>query len=259
MGGGLEDSSKSTAGKPWDQFAANEARFGIKSNYEENLYTTKLDRSGKDFRNREREADRIAREIMGQATNNPHLAEERGQIADDSGINEEDKYGAVVRNPNAYVPPALRKQMAAASAAAGGGGKKASPGAPTATPQATSKPNGATAAAPTAASVSANASPAAAAPTPVSTQTTTTPPPPVAVNPPVVNVKVPSPSIPQEPYSSDATGKKQSVDAANPLMGDFRSFVSSERERLERRRRLLPKRKRTRASPISSPGPAPLN
>ncbi|CBQ73018.1 related to PBP1-Pab1p interacting protein [Sporisorium reilianum SRZ2] len=235
-GGGLEDSN---AGKPWDQFAANEARFGIKSNYQENLYTTKLDRSGKDFRNREREADRIAREIMAQATSNPHLAEERGQ-ADDSGVNEEDKYGAVVRNPNAYVPPALRKQMAAASAAAGGaGGKKGSSAAPAASAPAAPKSNG--------------AAPPSAAAAPASTDTTTAPPPPVAVNPPIVNVKVPSPSIPQEPYANDASGKKQSIDAANPLMGDFRSFVSSERERLEKKKAALAKKEKdTRLADLKS-------
>ena len=41
------------------------------------------------------------------------MLEERG-LVDDSGLDEEDLYGAVVRdeNPNKYVPPALRKQMA---------------------------------------------------------------------------------------------------------------------------------------------------
>ncbi|KAJ9479150.1 PAB1-binding protein 1 [Pseudozyma hubeiensis] len=239
--GGLADSSSS--GKPWDQFAANEARFGIKSNYEENLYTTKLDRSGKDFRNREREADRIAREIMGQVTNNPHMAEERGQT-DDSGVNEEDKYGAVVRSPNAYVPPALRKQMAAAATgSAAGSAKKSTPSAPTATPAA-AKANGA--APPSAASA------VATAPT-STTETTTATPPPVMTNPPIVNVKVPSPGIPQEPHAGDASGKKSSVDANNPLMGDFRSFVSSERERLEKKKAALAKKEKdTRLADLKS-------
>jgi PAB1-binding protein PBP1 len=48
----------------WDQFAANEARFGVKSNYEETLYTTKLDKTAKDFKDRERKADQLAKEIM---------------------------------------------------------------------------------------------------------------------------------------------------------------------------------------------------
>lgn len=61
--GGLTASEPAAGG--WDQFAANEAKFGIKSDYEETLYTTKLDRSGKDFKERERKAERLAREIMG--------------------------------------------------------------------------------------------------------------------------------------------------------------------------------------------------
>lgn len=42
------------------------------------------------------------------------MMEERGIAVDDSGMDEEDLYGAVVRdvNPNKYVPPALRKQLA---------------------------------------------------------------------------------------------------------------------------------------------------
>lgn len=95
----------------WDQFSANEQLFGVKVNFDEEAYTTKLDRTAPNFKERERQAQRIANEIMGAATNNPHLAEERGQIVDDSGINEEDKYGAVVRGTNAYVPPGARKSV----------------------------------------------------------------------------------------------------------------------------------------------------
>ncbi|PPQ94475.1 hypothetical protein CVT25_001108 [Psilocybe cyanescens] len=91
----------------WDQFSANEQLFGVKASFDEDLYTTKLDRSAPDFKERERKAQKIANEIIGAGTNNPHVAEERG-IVDDSGINEEDKYGAVVRGQNAYVPPGAR-------------------------------------------------------------------------------------------------------------------------------------------------------
>ncbi|PWN26108.1 hypothetical protein BDZ90DRAFT_281072 [Jaminaea rosea] len=118
LSGGIEDgsatnnSSKSSKpGQAWDQFAANEARFGLKSNYDEDLYTTKLDRSGKDFKEKERRAARLAAEIEGQVSSNTHMAEERGHV-DDSGQNEEDKYGAVKRGPNAYVPPAARRAAA---------------------------------------------------------------------------------------------------------------------------------------------------
>ncbi|KAI6165614.1 hypothetical protein EDD17DRAFT_1753799 [Pisolithus thermaeus] len=94
----------------WDQFATNEQKFGVTTSFNEEFYTTKLDRNAPDFKEREKKAQRIANEIMGTTTNNPHMAEERGLAVDDSGINEEDKYGAVVRSANAYVPPGARRQ-----------------------------------------------------------------------------------------------------------------------------------------------------
>jgi PAB1-binding protein PBP1 len=47
----------------WDQFAANEQLFGIKTDFNEEIYTTKLDRSRADFKERERQAIAIANEI----------------------------------------------------------------------------------------------------------------------------------------------------------------------------------------------------
>lgn len=58
----------------WDQFEANKTLFGVESTFDEELYTTKLVR-GPQLREREREAQRIAREIVGQQTRNVHLAE----------------------------------------------------------------------------------------------------------------------------------------------------------------------------------------
>jgi PAB1-binding protein PBP1 len=49
----------------WDQFAANEKLFGVKTQFDEEVYTTKLDRSASDFKERERKAQRIANEIIG--------------------------------------------------------------------------------------------------------------------------------------------------------------------------------------------------
>lgn len=49
----------------WDQFAANEQMFGVTTSFDEEVYTTKLDRSAADYKEREREARRIASEIMG--------------------------------------------------------------------------------------------------------------------------------------------------------------------------------------------------
>ncbi|KAJ7170680.1 hypothetical protein C8R43DRAFT_980460 [Mycena crocata] len=109
--GGIGDDETFGAGstRQWDQFNVNEKLFGVKTSFDEDAYTTKLDRSAPDFKERERKAQRIANEIIGAGTSNPHVAEERNQAVDDSGVNEEDKYGAVVRGNNAYVPPGARR------------------------------------------------------------------------------------------------------------------------------------------------------
>ena len=78
----------------WDQFAANQEKFGVKTSYDENLYTTKLDKDKID-QAKIKHAERIAREIEGQTTTNIHLAEERNQkLALD--FDEEDLYSGVL-------------------------------------------------------------------------------------------------------------------------------------------------------------------
>ncbi|GAX83729.1 hypothetical protein CEUSTIGMA_g11154.t1 [Chlamydomonas eustigma] len=80
----------------WDQFAANRTLFGVETTFDEYVYTTKIDRTNCAIT--EEEAERLAKEIEGQATGNVHLLEERGFAVDDSGqMDEEDKYSAVVR------------------------------------------------------------------------------------------------------------------------------------------------------------------
>ncbi|XP_004235573.2 polyadenylate-binding protein-interacting protein 4 isoform X1 [Solanum lycopersicum] len=81
----------------WDQFQANETLFGVKSTFNEELYTTKLDK-GPQMRELEKEALRIAREIEGEETRDLHLAEERGiQLHGSLEIDEETRFSAVVR------------------------------------------------------------------------------------------------------------------------------------------------------------------
>lgn len=60
----------------WDQFETNEALFGVKSTFDEDLYTTKLEKGPK-MRELEKEALRIAREIEGEDTQDLHAAEVR--------------------------------------------------------------------------------------------------------------------------------------------------------------------------------------
>ncbi|KAG1366349.1 polyadenylate-binding protein-interacting protein 3 [Cocos nucifera] len=81
----------------WDQFETNETLFGVKSTFNEELYTTRLER-GPQMRELEIEASRIAREIEGEETHDHHLAEERGiYFHEDFDLDEESRYSAVRR------------------------------------------------------------------------------------------------------------------------------------------------------------------
>lgn len=116
------ETTTSTAG--WDQFEANERLFGATTSYDENIYTTRIDRSDPSYKRKEAEAARIAREIESSDANNAHVREERGLAPiDDSGRDEEEKYSGVRRDEttlsplasgqsNKYTPPA-RRQLAA--------------------------------------------------------------------------------------------------------------------------------------------------
>lgn len=111
----LEGSSNSG---PWDQFAENERLFGLKTDYDENIYTTAINRSHPQFRERCAAADKKAREIERSAPATAHVAEERVMDwAGGNGDNEEDKYSGVRRHDfpplstgreNRYMPPAKR-------------------------------------------------------------------------------------------------------------------------------------------------------
>lgn len=75
-GGGDDESLESGAATPggtlrgsggasnWDQFATNDRITGTTTNYHEDIYTTKLDRGGADFRAREMRAAQLEREIL---------------------------------------------------------------------------------------------------------------------------------------------------------------------------------------------------
>lgn len=95
--GGLE---KTTDNKPWDQFAANEEKFGLKTDYDENIYTTTIDRSHPSYKSRMAKADQMAREIERSNPVSSHVAEER--VMDyagpaDGGLDEEEKYSYPLR------------------------------------------------------------------------------------------------------------------------------------------------------------------
>lgn len=90
----LEASSKQSNGGNWDQFAANEKLFGLTTDYDENIYTTAIDKSHPEYSKKYAAADRKAREIENSVANNRHVEEERtadNLTVDDSGLDEEDK------------------------------------------------------------------------------------------------------------------------------------------------------------------------
>lgn len=112
--GDLEDPRNRSNGKGgWNQFEVNEKLFGVVSSFDENLYTTKLDKT-KISTEQSKQAERLAREIERQTTSNFHLQEERGQALPQEEHDEEARYSSVhrlqpdPRAPGAYVPPALR-------------------------------------------------------------------------------------------------------------------------------------------------------
>ncbi|TVY83812.1 Uncharacterized protein LSUE1_G001222, partial [Lachnellula suecica] len=119
--GSLESTrTKSTTDAPWDQFAENERRFGLTTDYDENIYTTAIDKSHPQHKQRVAEAERMAREIERSTATNSHVAEERvtdNVTGGDTGGDEEDKYSGVRRQQdfpplsssnNKYTPPARR-------------------------------------------------------------------------------------------------------------------------------------------------------
>eukprot|EP01122_Echinamoeba_exundans_P010903 TRINITY_DN4188_c0_g1_i1.p1 TRINITY_DN4188_c0_g1~~TRINITY_DN4188_c0_g1_i1.p1 ORF type:complete len:773 (+),score=118.78 TRINITY_DN4188_c0_g1_i1:23-2341(+) len=114
--GGLGDDS-SIAG--WDQFEVNKREYGVQTTYNEELYTTSLDRGSEFYKQKEAEAARLAAEIEREVTSNPHLAEERGQKAEDDGLDEEDKYSSVIRSQDsnaARVAPHQGRNFASVAA-----------------------------------------------------------------------------------------------------------------------------------------------
>ncbi|KAK5937942.1 poly(A)-binding protein binding protein [Knufia obscura] len=111
----------------WDQFATHQKMTGGHSTYTEETYTTTIDRSAPDYKKREAEAARIAREIESQQSTNAHVREERGHAVENDPGDEEDKYSGVRRdqqnfiplptgNANRYMPPAMRAPTSQATA-----------------------------------------------------------------------------------------------------------------------------------------------
>ena len=86
----------------WDQFELNKKMYNVVSTYDENLYTTKLDKN-KISEEDKIYADKIYKEIMGanNKEKNVHVLEDRGLIKEkEEELDEEDKYSKVNKNKN---------------------------------------------------------------------------------------------------------------------------------------------------------------
>ena len=84
----------------WDQFELNKKVYNVISTYDENLYTTKLDKN-KITEEDKKFADKIYNEIMktNKDEKNVHILEERGVLQKkDNDMDEEDKYSSVIKN-----------------------------------------------------------------------------------------------------------------------------------------------------------------
>ncbi|KXJ97417.1 hypothetical protein Micbo1qcDRAFT_200116 [Microdochium bolleyi] len=117
---------KANDGGSWDQFRENERRFGLKSDYDENIYTTPINRDHPQHKERVAAADKKAREIERSAATTAHVAEERIMdfVGGDGKDDEEDKYSGVKRQDfpplpgnreNKYTPPARRAPAASST------------------------------------------------------------------------------------------------------------------------------------------------
>jgi hypothetical protein len=91
------DETAHTTGS-WDQFEVNQRKFGVKSTFREEIYTSVINKSAPGFKKLEHEAQRIAAEILADQSDNIHIAEERGQVNFEH-LDEEERYSSVLR-PN---------------------------------------------------------------------------------------------------------------------------------------------------------------
>ncbi|PKY00863.1 hypothetical protein P168DRAFT_321922 [Aspergillus campestris IBT 28561] len=222
----LESASHSAG---WDQFETNARLFGATSSYDENIYTTRIDRSDPAYKEKEAEAARIAREIEGTDVDNAHVREERGVIAAEAGGDEEDKYSGVRRDekdfppllsgqPNKYTPPARRQAGTQPSANAN------APVAPAQQPVSTPKD---------AAPSSGPSRDAAQLPTPVAPSTTGP-----SAAPEAEQKSAPAKVLPTAAGAPKRAGAENaSANVETEVLDHFRQFANSEKMKLQERRR----------------------
>jgi hypothetical protein len=94
------NATPSSHGGKWDQFTANQRLYNVTSSFDENLYTTKLDKSRLTKQQIDK-ADKLAQQIETEMATNMHIMEERGMLGlhTEDDVCEEDMYSGVLRHP----------------------------------------------------------------------------------------------------------------------------------------------------------------
>lgn len=95
-------------GNSWNQFEVNEKKFGVTTDFCEDLYTTVVDKSRSDFKLKELEASRIANEIEKSTATNVQVAIERDPNYI-TGIGEEELFSSVIKPKNPIKATVERK------------------------------------------------------------------------------------------------------------------------------------------------------
>ncbi|KAJ5297877.1 hypothetical protein N7508_008126 [Penicillium antarcticum] len=210
------ETSNSAAG--WDQFETNERLTGFKSDYNESIYTTHLDRTDPSYSAALEKASRIAAEIEGSASDNSHLREERGLVEPATGDqDEEDKYSGVRREEKAF-PPLLSGQP----------NKYTPPGRRQAAPQPTNAPPKQAAPPASVPSITKKETPTAQQPEPTTLQ------PSAEIESGSASAKAFSPGPPavKRPSAENATANVETE-----VLDHFRQFANSEKLKMQERRR----------------------
>ncbi|OQR95511.1 hypothetical protein THRCLA_07801 [Thraustotheca clavata] len=89
----------------WDQFETNKRLFGVQSGFDENIYTTPLNKGTEE---QNQQAERLANEILSQRSSNKHVMEERG--IDEANYDPEARYSAVLGSGAYATSPKTQSQ-----------------------------------------------------------------------------------------------------------------------------------------------------
>lgn len=107
---GSPSSLEATKASGWDQFETNEKLFGVKTSFDESLYTIQIDKSSKDYLLLEKKAEKLANDMLSRQQSSS-LGSSSCRFRDVDDVNdddedEEDKFSSVIRPSEENSKPA---------------------------------------------------------------------------------------------------------------------------------------------------------